>query len=38
MSCARAHFLTLDNLLAQEFGEEKLAELQSLLRFDPNTL
>lgn len=38
MSCARAHFLTLDTLLAQEFGEERLAELQNLLSFDPNAL
>lgn len=36
MSCARTHFLTLDTLLAQEFGEERLAELQNLLSFDPN--
>ena len=38
MSCARAHFLTLDNLLAQEIGEERLSELQNLLSFDPNAL
>ena len=38
MSCARAHFQTLDSLLAQEFGEETLAELQKLLSFDPNAL
>ncbi|MGB7320209.1 MAG: MarR family winged helix-turn-helix transcriptional regulator [Albidovulum sp.] len=37
MSHARAHFLTLDTLLMQKFGEERLAELQGLLSFDPNS-
>ena len=37
MSCARAHFRALDNLLTREFGEEKLAELHGLLSFDPST-
>jgi DNA-binding MarR family transcriptional regulator len=36
MSCARAHFLALDTLMALEFGEERLVELQNLLSFDPN--
>ncbi|MGB0507084.1 MAG: MarR family winged helix-turn-helix transcriptional regulator [Pikeienuella sp.] len=35
MSHARAHFLTLDSLLTEQFGEEKLTELRGLLDFDP---
>lgn len=37
MSCARAHFFTLDNQLEQTFGAEKLADLQDILNFEPNT-
>jgi len=36
MSHARAHFSTLDILLIERFGEDRLAELQELLTFDPN--
>ncbi|MGB7240721.1 MAG: MarR family winged helix-turn-helix transcriptional regulator [Sulfitobacter sp.] len=36
MSHARAHFLTLDTLLMQKFGKERLAELLDLLSLDPN--
>ena len=38
MSCARAHFLTLDTLLTKEFGEERLSELLQLLSFDPGAV
>ena len=36
MSCARRHFLNLDDLLKQEFGAERLVELQEVLSFEPN--
>ncbi|MBL4756827.1 MAG: MarR family transcriptional regulator [Rhizobiales bacterium] len=35
MSCARTHFLTLDTLLEQKFGDERLAEFHDFLDFDP---
>ena len=35
MACARKHFLNLDTLLLQKFGEGLLADLQNLLDFDP---
>lgn len=38
MSRARTHFLTLDTQLIEKFGDEKLAELQDLLSFDPLAL
>lgn len=38
MSCARAHFLSLDDLLAERFGEVALANLMLVLDFDPAPL
>ena len=38
MSRARAHFLTLDGLLVQKFGEKRLRELLDMLSFEPDTI
>lgn len=38
MSCARTHFLSLDDLLAERFGEVALANLMLVLDFDPAPL
>jgi len=35
MSCARSHFLSLDELLTKEFGNDSLEALMSVLDFDP---